>query len=583
MARDCIDAINGKKPFDLIIRNVRIINVFSLALQEGDIAICGDTIAYVGKMDFPNTAREELDGQGRYAIPGLIDAHMHIESSMMVPARFAELALACGTTTVAADPHEIGNVFGVEGVKALSEAAAGSPLHVYMLAPSTIPSAPGLETTGASVGAKEMAEMLDLPHIYGMGEVMDFNGVADGEEDILSVVETARTQGVLMDAHVTRLSGRRLQAFRTTGADADHTDTSIPYAREKLETGFAIQVQRTFLSAELMEFLESYPMQDRIMLITDDVPFIELVRNGHLNANLREAISLGLDPIRAVRYATLNAADRLRLYDRGAVSPGYKADILLLDKLEEMRPSLVLSDGRVAVKDGKCIAQIPDYTFPKHFYTSVHVPSLAAKDFVIRTETGASKALVNTIGCGQVNTRTEKAEKWVPVKNGVLDTQELMKMAVIYRHGKGEEKAPEKKIALGLISGFPEFHGAIATTYAHDSHNLTIYGSCDEDMALAGNHLAEMGGGLCAVQDGKVVSQVSLPVAGLLSEELVETLRQEFEDFFAAVEKLSLVHEHPMTFLTLMALAVSPEIKCTDIGLVDVVNKKLLPLVVKAE
>ena len=565
-------------------------NVFVYAPEKVGVrdilTVGGRIVAVAENLTVSLPGLEVVDGKGLIATPGLIDQHIHVTGGggeggpvSRVPEVTLSRLVACGTTTVAADPHEIGNVFGVEGVKALSEAAAGSPLHVYMLAPSTIPSAPGLETTGASVGAKEMAEMLELPHIYGMGEVMDFNGVADGEENILAVVKTARARGVLMDAHVTRLSGRRLQAFRTTGADADHTETSVPYAREKLELGFSIQVQRTFLTAELMEFLNGYPMQDRIMLITDDVPFIELVRNGHLNANLREAIALGLDPIKAVRYATLNAADRLRLYDRGAVSPGYKADILLLDKLEEMRPGLVLSDGRVVAEEGKCLAQIPDYAFPKHFYNSVHVPPLAPEDFVIRTEAGASKALVNTIGCGRVNTRTVKEEKWVEVSDGILDTRDLMKVAVIYRHGK----ETEKKIALGLISGFPEFRGAIATTYAHDSHNLTIYGSNDGDMALAGNHLAEMGGGLCAVQDGRVVSQVTLPVAGLLSEEKVETLRREFEDFFAAVEQLSLVHEHPMTFLTLMALAVSPEIKCTDIGLVDVVNKKLLPLVVKAE
>ena len=579
MGVDCVAAINGKKPFDLVIEHVKIVNVFTEQILEGSVAVCGDTIAYAGEMDFPYTALRTIDGAGRYAIPGLIDAHMHFESSMMAPAHFIETILSFGTTTVAADPHEIGNVFGLEGIRALTEAALGTPLHVLMMAPSTIPSAPGLERSGFSMEAGQMAQALDIPGVKGLGEVMDFNGVADGDERILSVVETARKKGVMMDCHVPALTGKRLQAFRSTGLDCDHTDMSLPRLKEKLAAGFSVQVQRSFFSAETMEYLNRFPLQDRIMLITDDVPFIDLVREGHLNANLRRAVALGLDPVRAVRFSTINAAARLRLYDRGAVSPGYKADVLLVEDLEQFVPSLVLSDGHVVAENGKCLVSVSSKPFPDPFYHSVHVLPLEEADFSLPQAEG-SKALCNVLGGNSKVTRTTRTQQWIPIRNGQLDTRELIKLAVIYRHGYGPEKAPGKEVSLALLSGFPRFRGALATTYAHDSHNLMVFGQNDADMALAANRLIEIGGGLCAVLEGKVLSEVSLPVAGLLTEEPVEILTHVFETFFQAVKTLRLEHENPMMFLTLMSLAVSPEIKCTDLVLVDVIEKKFIPLIV---
>lgn len=582
MGVDCVAAINGKKPFDLVIEHVKIVNVFTQQLLEGSVAICGDTIAYVGEMDFPYTAGKVIDGKGRYAVPGLIDAHMHFESSMMAPAHFIETVLSFGTTTVAADPHEIGNVFGLEGIRALTDHALGTPLHVLMMAPSTIPSAPGLERSGFSMEAPQMAEALEIPGVKGLGEVMDFNGVADGDERILAVVETARKKGVMMDCHVPALTGKRLQAFRSTGLDCDHTDMSLPRLKEKLAAGFSVQVQRNFFSAETMEYLNHFPLQDRIMLITDDIPFINLVKEGHLNANLRRAVALGLDPIRAVRYATINAATRLRLYDRGAVSPGYKADVLLMEDLKDFVPSLVLSDGQVVAREGKCLISVPSKPFPEAFYHSVHVLPLEASDFSLPDLEG-TKALCNVLGGNTKVTRTTKTQQWIPIRNGRLDTEGLIKLAVIYRHGYGPEKAPGKEVSLALLSGFPHFRGALATTYAHDSHNLMAFGQNDGDMALAANRLIEMGGGLCAVLEGRVISAVSLPVAGLLTEEPVEALTGTFESFFQAVKNLRLEHENPMMFLTLMSLAVSPEIKCTDLGLVDVLEKKFIPLIVSTQ
>lgn len=631
-----------KKTFDIVIEDVQIVNVFSEQVQEGNIAINGDTIVYVGPMEFAYQARKRVEGKHRFCVPGFLDSHMHIESSMMTPAHFAEVALACGTTTVAPDPHEITNVCGLPGLKAFAEAAEGLPLHVYMAAPSTIPSAPGRERSGFSVEENEMEQMLDLPGICSMGELMDFNAVADGDERILSVIAAARRRGVPLDGHVPVLSGERLQAFRATGIDADHTYMDVKVAEEKLSLGFCIQVQSIFYTKELMEFLNRYPVQNRIMLVTDDVPFIRLMREGHLNASVRKAVALGLDPLKAIRYVTINAADRMRLYDRGGLCPGRKADILIMPDLVNFTPDLVLSDGQVVAENGRCRVALQGKPFPKDMYSSVYVTELFPEDFAIRADgtrtlpgapfagpdirNGVATACVAVSDGKTARTQLELRE--LPVRDGCLVTDGLIRVAVIYRHGyradgsavceerqsggiddqaienassgsteetieqkNQRRKAGEKEglhagkeVSLGLYDilapeGAKPFHGAIAVTYAHDSHNLVIYGSAPEDMALAGNRLISSGGGLCAVQDGQVLSEIPLPIAGLLCEESSEVLRERFETFLAAVDAIHVNHADPMSFLTLMALAVSPNIKCTDMGLLDTAKKCFVPLI----
>ena len=336
-----IGAVQGRSPFSLVIRNVRIVNVYNDTVTEGSIGIVDDRIAYAGPMDFACQAEEELDGGGCYALPGFVDAHMHLESSMLTPAHFAEVVLACGTTTVAADPHEIGNVLGLEGVRALMEAADGLPLRVLMMAPSTIPSAPGFEDSGYDVGPEEAARLLDLPGISGLGEVMDFHAVAAGETRILSVVEEALKRGCLVEGHASLLTGRDLQAFRAAGIDSDHTLRTADKLREELALGFNVQIQSGNLSREMAEAMNSAPVQDQICLVTDDVPLPKLMERGHLNRVVAEAVALGLDPVRAVRFATINPARRLRLYDVGAIAPGMTADIQLVRDLREPRPEAV--------------------------------------------------------------------------------------------------------------------------------------------------------------------------------------------------------------------------------------------------
>ena len=567
-----VEAAMGRIPFDLAIRNVRLVDVMTGEIRQADIGLAGDTIAYVGQWQENHQALRTIDGEGRFAVPGFIDSHMHIESSMMTPANFARAVLPMGTTSVAADPHEIGNVMGIDGVRFLCEQSRGLPLHVNIMAPSTIPSAPGFETSGADVEAGDVLEMLEIPGVLGLGEVMDFNGVVAGEEKMASIIEAARSRGVLLDGHVPALRGRELQAFAASGIDCDHTYMDEAIVLDKLRCGMCVQIQERFLTPGLMSCLNSLAVQNRVMLATDDVPISRLAAKGHLGGMVRRAVAMGLDPVKALRYVTINAADRLRLYDRGAVVPGRKGDILLLEgALENFTPHLVLSDGVPVARDGKMLVELESRPIPESAYHTMKLSPLTEKDFAIPC--AGKGAAVNLIRQDGKTSRTVLERGECRAENGVLQQGPYVKMAVFDRYtGKAGR-------SLGLLSNMEGFRGALATTYAHDCHNLTVYSSCDQDALLAANTLIQLGGGVAAVQDGKVLCAIALPIGGILCEEDMETLAGKFRALDEAAKQIRLNHEETLTFLTLMPLAVSPEIKLTDRGLVDVMTKSFLPLI----
>jgi len=579
-----IDAIQGKTPFDLVIRNVRIVNVYQDTVLPGSIGIVDGRIAFTGIMEFPYMAKEEYDGHGQYALPGFVDSHMHLESSMLTPAYFSEIAVSCGTTTVAADPHEIGNVLGLEGVRALVALTRGLPLRVLMMAPSTIPSAPGFEGSGCEVGPEEAAALLDLPGMAGLGEVMDFNGVANGDVRILSVIETAAERGCILDGHASVLTGRRLQAFRATGIDSDHTTASAEKLLEELSLGFTVQIQECMLSEELVRAMNTVAIQNRICLVTDDVPLPRLMREGHLNHVVEKAISLGLDPLRAIRYASINPADRLRLYRVGAIAPGMTADIQLVGDLLHPHPSTVICGGIFAFKDGKFLLSSSRPQIPDTLYRTVRCAAVKPEDFTPTLHVPPSfeggTALVNVIHQDGVSMRTKRIQRLLPVlmKSGrpTLDTSSLFEMAVFNRYGKNQH-------GIAFIDGMEHVRGAVALTYGHDSHNVAVFGNGAADMAVAANAVIKMQGGICAACGGKVTTLIPLPLAGLLSEESPDILLRGLDAFLADCERMGFHHTNLMSFFTIMPLAVSPEIKCTDMGLVDVVNKQFLPLIERIE
>ena len=383
MLKDIAEAMLGRRPFDLVIRNVQIVNVFSASIVSGSIGIVNGHIAGVFGPEEALDSRRSIDGGNAYALPGFVDSHMHLESSMLTPDHFARVALSCGTTTVCADPHEIANVLGIEGVRGLADACRSLPLRVLLTAPSTIPSAPGLEDSGFDVGPAEMEALLDIPGVAGLGEVMDFNAVAAGDERMLSVIEAAANHGVFLDGHVSALTGRRLQTFRAMGIDSDHTVPSAEKLREELALGFTVQVQECMLNREIVQAMNDAPVQDRICLVTDDVPLPRLMRQGHLNFVVERAIELGLDPIRAIRYATINPAVRLRLYHTGGIAPGMEADMQLVQDLRHPRPELVLRAGEIVWDHGSYLPHTAPYQIPDHLRSSVHLRPVTEEDFAV--------------------------------------------------------------------------------------------------------------------------------------------------------------------------------------------------------
>lgn len=568
-----IQACMGEIPFDIGIYDVQLINVFTEEIYDADIGIVENQFAYIGKFKKEHKALKSIDGKHRFASPGFIDSHMHLESSMMTPAYFAEAVLPLGTTSVAADPHEIANVLGVKGVKILCDQTRDLPLHVYIMAPSTIPSAPGFENSGAEITGKEITQMLGFSGVHGLGEVMDFFGVIEGDPKIMGVIEAAKKEGVLLDGHTPLLKGKELQAFTASGIDCDHTYMDVEIVKEKLSLGMCVQIQERFFTKELMTYLNACKVQNRIMLVTDDVPISRLAANGHLNSLVKKAIALGLEPKKAYRYVTINAADRLRLYNQGAVAPGRRADLVLIDSLKEALPSLVMSDGKVIAENGSMVIPINKHKFPEEAYKTMYIEPVSEMDFQIPCH--STQAVVNVIVQDGKTSRTQLEQAVCQAENGVLKQGNLVKMAVLNRYKNNNNKG------IALMGNLPEFRGAIATTYAHDCHNLTVYASNDKDMCLAANTVISNKGGVAAVQDGQVLCSIPLPIAGLLCEDDMKTLAGKFSIFNHIVKDMGLNHEEPLTFLTLMALAVSPNVKLTDMGMIDVTKKSFLPLVAK--
>lgn len=566
--------------FDLLIENVMLVNVFNDTVAPACIGISGKKNQYIGEAQASCKAADTIDGKGLYALPGFIDSHMHLESSMLPPQAFACRALECGTTMVAADPHEICNVLGPKGVYALMEAASGTPLKVLMLAPSTVPSAPGFEGSGCAVGPEEAAEMLAHPGIFGLGEVMDFNGVADGEEHILSVIRQAKERGMMIDGHASVLTGERLQRFAAAGIDSDHTAANPEQLRERLALGFCVQVQECNLSAGMVQAMNELPVSSRVCLVTDDVPLDKLMRQGQLNHVVARAIALGLEPLRAIHFATINAADRLRQYDTGAIAPGRLANIQLVRDWKAPKPELLVVEGKVILEGGRLNFTPRPCDLSALREHPMLVKEVREEDFFIpvAAKPADAWAKVNIIKYNGSGHRTQKVLRNLPLCDSQLgrtvDITGLFKVAVFNRYGLDRH-------ALALIDGMVELDGAIALTYGHDAHNLTVYGGDDGDMALAANTIRRMKGGMCAVQGGEVLARVPLPLGGLMSQEPAEVLSGQVEAFLEACRKIGLKYANPITFLTLMPLAVSPEMKCTDLGLIDVVNKCKIPLVEK--
>ena len=555
----------GDEPADLVLSGGRVLSVFTGELLEADVALAGQHVAGVGRYE----GREAVDVSGLLLLPGFIDGHMHIESTKLPPDEFARAALPWGTTTAVLDPHEIANVFGLDGVRALLHAARDVPFDFYVMVSSCVPASP-FESSGATVDADDIVRFLaEEPNALGIAEMMDFPAVVGGDEPTLAKVAAAG--GRHIDGHAPGLSGPALNAYLAAGVRSDHECTTYAEALEKRRLGMWIMIREGSaarnLEALLPLVLDHGPAN--CLLCTDDREPDHLLEEGHVNDVMRKAVSLGCPPADAVVMGTLNAARYHRLHEHGAVAPGYVGDVVAVEDLERFRPVRVWKRGRLVAEDGKPV-NVPKSPMPDWMRGSVHVPRMSAEHFRIEAD---GRVRVIGVEAGQIVTRALVEEATHVGREAMADpSRDLAKIAVIERHkGTG-------RIGLGFVRGFGLKRGALASTHAHDAHNVVVVGVDEADMATAVNRLAETGGGQVAVAGGAILGEVPCPFGGLLSDLPAEQVAAMVHDMGKAAGEMGATLPSPLMAMSFLALSVVPELKLTDRGLVDTVRFELVPL-----
>jgi len=561
----------GGARVDLVIRGARVLDVFGDAWREVDVALAGGRILAVGSA--PAGSVETFDAGGRPLVPGFIDGHMHIESTMLTPEGFAAAALPHGTTAVVADPHEIANVLGAQGIAYMLAASADLPFDAFFTAPSCVPCT-SLETAGARLEAPELARLLADPRMVGLAEVMNYPAVLAGEPAMIAKLEAARGAGKPLDGHAPGLRGHALQQYVWWGIDSDHEATDLEEADEKLAAGMFLMLREGSAAKNLRALAPAVTAwtRARCLLVTDDLTPTDLVARGHLDAVLAAAVAAGLTPSCALAMVTWNAAQRFRLWDRGAVAPGYRADLVLLQDEKSFRPAAVFKDGKMVARNGNLIAPIP-HRPAAGMLDSVRarVPDAAA----LRLPAPAPGRQVRAIGLVPDQIVTEELAVAPAIRDSqvVADpSRDLLKLVVVERHGK------RGGIAVGLVRGLGLRAGAIASTVAHDSHNLIAAGVEDRDLLAALDAVCRAGGGLAVAAGGKVVATLPLPVAGLMSPEPAVVVAGGLAKATAAARDLGAAPLHPFMTLSFLALPVIPALRLTDRGLVDVAAQRLVAL-----
>lgn len=585
MTRHLVDVAMGRSPADLVITNGRWVCVQSgEIIPDTDIAIKGERIAYVGP-DARHTIGKNtrlIEAAGRYLVPGLLDAHMHVESGMLTVTEFVRAVLPHGTTGMFIDPHEIANVFGLKGVRLMVDEAAVQSIHVWVQMPSCVPSAPGLETPGASIGAQEVAEAMTWDGIVGLGEMMNFPGVSNGDEKLYAeMAETRLAHKVIGGHYASPDLGLPFHGYAAGGPQDDHEGTrmedAIARARQGIKPMLRFGSAWFDVAAQVKAITEMGLDSRRFMLCTDDSHSETLVNEGHMDRVVRHAIAQGLKPMTAIQMATLNTAEHFGMDQQvGMLAPGRFADILLVQELADFRAQLVIARGQIAAENGALNLEIPEFTYPQWATQSVHLGRrLAASDFRLPAPPFA-QVQANVIGVIENQAPTRHLKITLAPQNGEVkaDMQsDVAKLALVERHkGTGG-------IQVGLVHGFGfNVPCAIATTVAHDSHHMIVVGTDEDAMAQAVNELAEMNGGQVVIRQGKVIGRVELPIAGLMSNERAEIVAQKAATILSGFHACGCKLNNPNMQLSLLALVVIPELRISDLGLVDVKTFELIPL-----
>jgi adenine deaminase len=568
----------GDEPADAVFINARVVNVFTRTIEPACVSVFGGRIAAVGS--HLSDAKQTIDLEGRYLAPGLIDAHMHVESTMMMPKEFVRVAAPHGTTGVVFDPHEIANVLGIAGIRLLMDASAGLPMNISFAASSCVPSS-RFETSGAQLGAADLAPLFDDDRVVALAEMMNFPGVFMGDPDVHAKIKLGLDRAIV-DGHCPGLVGPALCAYVASGISSDHECTTADEAIEKIKHGLRVFLREGSAARNIEALLPAVNSANasRFCFCTDDRHPGDLLREGHIDHAVRKAISLGLDPATALAMGSLHVAEHYRLPDLGAIAPGRQADLIVFDELENIRPASVYWRGEHIAQDGEMLkgqlddAKSPDYSISRH---SVTLPGgFDSTSFQINAPSDA--ALIRVIEADPHTLVTGEVHMKPKIEDGffVADpSRDLLKLAVIARHGSCSN------IGLGFVAGFGFKDGALASTVGHDAHNLATVGTNDTDMEIAAKALEQAGGGQCVVQHGKVLNLLPLPIAGLISDADAMTVIAEQDALLEAVQAIGCPIEDPFMPLSFLPLPVIPTLKLTDLGLVDVLAQQIVPLVVE--
>ncbi len=585
VAPQLIETAAGRSPADTVIRNGKWVNVHTREVLDGhDIAIKAGRIAYVGPdasyCTGPNT--QVIEAEGRYMVPGLCDGHMHIESGMLTPAEFARAVIPHGTTTMFTDPHEIANVLGLEGVRLMHDEALLQPVNIYTQMPSCAPSAPGLETTGYEISAEDVTEAMTWPGIIGLGEMMNFPGVANGDAKMLAEIAATQRAGKTVGGHYASPDlGPDFAAYVAGGPADDHEGTCEADAIARMRQGMRAMVRLGSawydVEAQITAITEKGLDPRNFILCTDDCHSGTLVNDGHMNRVVRHAIDCGCDPLVAIQMATINTATHFGLErEIGSITPGRRADVILTSDLKTLPIEVVIARGQIVAESGSIKVECPHLDWPAHARGTVHLGhELTAKDFELAAPEGANAVTANVIGVveNQAPTKALKAE--LPVQDGLVEgTEDVCQIALVERH------RATGGVTNAFVSGFGyEGKMAMASTVAHDSHHMIVVGTDRAQMALAANRLAGVGGGITIFRDGEELALVELPIAGLMSDSPASEVAANAQKLVEAMEACGCKLNNAYMQHSLLALVVIPELRISDLGLVDVRSFKKIPVI----
>lgn len=585
--RMLVDVAMGRKPADMVIQNGQWVCVQSGEIVPAtDIAVVGERIAFVGP-DASHTIGDQtrvIDARGRFLVPGLLDAHMHVESGMVTITEFVRAVAPRGTTGMFIDPHEIANVFGLRGVKLMADEAARQPIHVWVQVPSCVPSAPGLETPGSGIGPEDVAEAMGWERIIGLGEMMNFPGVIAGDPKMHAEMAATRAAGKTIGGHYASPDlGRSFHAYAAGGAEDDHEGTRLEDAVARVRQGMKASLRYGSgwldVAAQIKAVTEKGLDPRHFLLCTDDSHSETLVNDGHMDRVVRHAIAGGVNPITVLQMATLNTAEHFGLArDMGQIAPGRYADILLVPDLKDFQAEEVIARGKLLARDKEWLIDLPRIKYPEWVAQSVNMKRpLVADDFILPTpRQDIEHFTANVIGVIENQAPTRHLRLSVTAKNGEVAVdldRDLLKIALVERHQAAGV------VQVGLVQGFGlKGKCAIGSTVAHDAHHMLVVGTDESHMALAAKQLAEMNGGQVVVKDGHVIGQVELPIAGLMSDERAEIVAEKAGTVLEGFRACGSTLNNPNMQLSLLALVVIPELRISDLGLVDAVNFEFLPV-----